>query len=69
MDILQTASLRSFQPRPSRGWFWLVLLAVIIFAAGIAPALAIGVSSINTVLTLIISIPVALAFLILAFWF
>jgi hypothetical protein len=47
----------------------MVLLAVIILAAGIAPALAMGVSSINTVLTLIISIPVALAFLILAFWF
>ena len=69
MDIQKTTSPRSFQPRPSRGWFWLILMAVIIFTVAIAPALSVGISSSNTVLTLIICIPVALVFLILAFWF
>ena len=69
MDIQPSASLRSFKPRPSRGWFWLILLAVIISALGIAPALMAGVASGSAKLTLIISIPVAFAFFMLALWF
>jgi len=42
---------------------------VIMIAVGIAPALAMGVSSGSAALTLIITTPVALAFLMLAFWF
>ena len=69
MDIQHSKPLKIFQPRPSFGWFWLVLMAVIIIGVGIAPTLAMGVSTSSTVLTLIISTPVALAFLVLAFWF
>jgi len=61
--------MRSFKPRSSHGWFWLILLAVIIIAVGIAPALALGAFSSSAVLTIIISVPVGLAFLILAFLF
>lgn len=58
-----------FKPRPSHGWFYLVLLAVIILALGVVPALSMGVYSTSTILTLVISIPISLAFLFLAFWF
>lgn len=61
--------IKTFRPRPSSGWFWLVLMATIITAVAIAPALAMGVSSKASLLTLIICIPVALGFLILASWF
>jgi hypothetical protein len=44
-------------------------MAAIIIAVSIVPALAVGLSSSNAVLTLIVCIPVAVAFLILAFWF
>ena len=60
---------KTFQPRPSHGWFWLVLMAVIIIAVAIAPVMAMGVSSRNARLTLIICLPVAVSFLLLAMWF
>ena len=69
MDIQADKPVITFRPRPSIGRFWLVLLAVIMIAVGIAPALAMGVSSGSAALTLIITTPVALAFLMLAFWF
>ena len=62
-------TITTFHPRPSRGWLWLVFMAVIITAVGIAPALAVGLSSGSAVLTLLVCVPVALAFVILAFWF
>lgn len=61
--------LQTFQPRPSSGWCWLVLMAAIIAAIAIAPALALGASSRSAILTLVICIPVTLAFLFLAIWF
>ena len=61
--------LRTFQPRPSSGWCWFVLMATIIIARPIVPALAMGVSPKSSLLTLIICIPVALGFMILAIWF
>lgn len=69
MNIRPGKPIRTFQPRPSFGWFWLILMAVIIIAFSIGPALAAGLSSNSTALTLIICIPIALAFLLLAFWF
>ncbi len=69
MDISRNKPITTFQPRPSSGRFWLVLMAVILIAIGIAPALSLGLTSSNAVITLIILIPVASAFLILAFWF
>ena len=69
MEDQKIESTRFFRPRPSYGWFWLVLMAAIIIAVSIVPTLAVGLSSSNAVLTLIVCIPVALAFLILAFWF
>ena len=69
MDIQAGKPIRIFKPRPSFGWFWLVLMAVIIGALGVAPALAMGVSSSSASLTLIICVPIALVFLILALWF
>ena len=59
----------SFRPRPSAGWAWLLVMAGVIGAVGVAPALAAGLSSGSVVLTLIITVPVALAFLTLAYWF
>ena len=44
-------------------------MALAIIAVSIAPALAMGVSSRNAILTLIICIPVAISFLLLAKWF
>lgn len=61
--------IQLFRPRPSIGWFWLVLMAVIISAVAIAPVLAAGLSSSSTVLTLFICVPIVLGFLILAWWF
>jgi amino acid transporter len=69
VDILQTTFPKSFQPRPSHGWVWLILMALVIIAVSIAPAMALGMSSRNAILTLIICIPIAITFLILAFWF
>ena len=69
MEIQSADSVRSFKPRPSYGWCWLILLAVLIGALGIAPALALGVDSTNARITLLISVPVTFVFLILAFWF
>jgi len=69
MEIQLADTVRSFKPRPSYGWCWLILLAVIIGALGIAPALALGIDSTNARITLLISVPVTVAFLILAFWF
>jgi len=69
MDAQLAKPIKTFKPRPSFGWFWLVLMALIIFAVAIAPALAMGLSSSSVILTVIICFLVALAFLILAFWF
>lgn len=69
MNATRVKPTRTFQPRPSHGWAWLIFMALIIIAVSIAPAVAMGVSSRNAILTLIICIPIALAFLILAFWF
>jgi len=60
---------KTYQPRPSYGWAWLVLMALAIIAVSIAPVMAMGVSSRNAILTLIICIPIAITFLILAIWF
>jgi ABC-type transport system involved in multi-copper enzyme maturation permease subunit len=69
MDIQTRKPIKFFRPRPSFGWLWLILMAVIIFAIAIAPALAMGLSSGSVILTVIICSVVALAFLVLAFWF
>ncbi|HLO14048.1 MAG TPA: PH domain-containing protein [Anaerolineales bacterium] len=69
MDTQLPNPTKTFQPRPSYGWAWLVLMALIIFVIAIAPALAMGLSSSSVILTVIICSLVALAFLILAFWF
>ncbi len=69
MDIQRVGSMRLFKPRPSYGWVWLAFLAVIIIALGIVPALAAGMAFASARLTLMISIPVAVAFILLAFWF
>ena len=61
--------MKIFRPRSSYGWAWLIFMAGIISVVSIAPVMAMGLSSSSTVLTLIICIPVALAFLVLAFWF
>jgi uncharacterized membrane protein YdbT with pleckstrin-like domain len=61
--------IRTFQFRPSAGWFWLILIAAIIIAVEVAPTMAMGVASSSAVLMLIICISVAFAFLILAIWF
>jgi hypothetical protein len=61
--------MTTFRPRPSFGWCWLVLMAAVIIAVAIAPVVALGISSQSALLTLVICIPVALAFLILACWF
>ncbi len=59
----------SFGPRPSHGWLWLLFMAAVIAALGIAPVMASGLYSGSAILTLVILIPVALAFLVLAVWF
>lgn len=69
MDIQQAVSVRSFKPRPSYGWFWLILMAVIIITLGIAPASVAGMNSSSAIITLIISVPVAFTFMVLALWF
>ncbi len=61
--------IMSFRPRPSRGWLWLLLMAAIIAGLGIAPVLGSGLYSGGAILTLVILVPVALAFLVLALWF
>ncbi len=69
MVIQLGKSVKTFRPRPSVGRLSLVIMAAIILALGVAPALALGPSSGNAMITLIIVVPVALAFLALAFWF
>jgi len=69
MNATRVKSTKTFQPRPSYGWAWLIFMALVIIAVSIAPIVAMGVSSRNTILTLIICIPIVIAFLILAFWF
>ncbi|HLO13873.1 MAG TPA: PH domain-containing protein [Anaerolineales bacterium] len=69
MDTQLHNPIKTFQPRPSYGWAWLILMAVIIFALAIAPALAMGLSSSGVIVTVIICSLVAVAFLVLAFWF
>jgi hypothetical protein len=62
-------STRIFQPRPSKGWVWLVFMALVLGAKSIAPVIATGLSPRNAILPLIICIPIAIAFLALAAWF
>ncbi len=69
MEKQNDTIIKTFQPRPSHGWLWLVVMAVIIIAVAVGPALVMEVSSRSSLLTLIICIPVALGFLVLAFWF
>jgi hypothetical protein len=69
MDTDQAPSYKVYRPRPSRGWAWLILMGAVILALAVAPVVAAGLSSRSSVLTLIICIPIALAFLILAAWF
>lgn len=61
--------IMSFRPRPSHGWLWLLFMAAVIAALGIAPVLGNGLYSGGAILTLVILVPVALAFLVLALWF
>ncbi len=69
MVIQLSKSVETFRPRPSVGRLSLVIMATVILALGAAPFLALGLTSGNAVLTLVIVVPVALAFLALAFWF
>ncbi len=69
MDLTMNKSIKIFYPRSSHGWVSLILMAVIIFAIAIAPALVMGLSSGSVILTVAICSVVALAFLVLAFWF
>ncbi len=61
--------IMSFRPRPSHGWLWLLFMAAVIATLGIAPMLASGVFSGSAILTLVILIPISVAFLVLALWF
>ncbi len=67
MNVHQ-APLRIFKPRSSHGWISLISMGMVIMAFGIAPAVASGLSVVSTV-TLLICVPVAMAFLVLAMWF
>lgn len=62
------APVRVFKPRASYGWISLVFMGMIIMAFGVAPAVASGLGLASTV-TLLICVPVAMAFLVLAMWF
>jgi uncharacterized membrane protein YhaH (DUF805 family) len=39
---LLSKTTKNFQPRHSRGWFWLILMAVMIIAVAVAPAMMFG---------------------------
>jgi PH (Pleckstrin Homology) domain-containing protein len=69
MDVIASKPTKTFKPRHSSGRAWLVLMAVVIIAIAIAPALIMGLSSSSTIVTLTICSLVAIAFLVLAFWF
>jgi hypothetical protein len=69
MDTQLPNPTKTFYPRPSYGWAWLALMAIVISALAIIPTLATGLSSTGIVLTLMICIPMAIAFLVLAVWF
>jgi PH (Pleckstrin Homology) domain-containing protein len=69
MDTQLPNPTKTFHPRPSYGWAWLVLMSIVISALAIIPALATGLSSTGPILTLIICVPVAIGFLVLAVWF
>ncbi len=69
MSMKQADFFKVFRPRPSHGWAWLVLMGIVILALAVAPALASGLASLSSALTLIICVPIALGFLLLAFWF
>lgn len=69
MNTTMVKLTKTFQPRPSNGWAWLILVALLIIALAIVPAVTTEVSSGNAILTLIICIPIAITFLILAFCF
>lgn len=69
MNIQTSKPIRIFRPRPSAGRLWLIFMAVTILAVTIFPALAAGSLTGSTILTLMICIPVALTFFLLALWF
>ncbi len=66
---LNQTEYQIFRPRASCGQLSLVLMAAVIAAFGIAPAMAAGLGTAGSNLTLIICAPVAVAFLALALWF
>ncbi len=65
----QEPQVRTFRPRPSRGWISLALMGLVVMALGISPALVAGLGTISSLATLVICVPVAVAFLALALWF
>ncbi len=65
----QQAKFQEFRPRASCGRVSLVLMGMVVMAFGIAPAVAAGLGSPGSLITLIICVPVAVAFLALALWF
>ena len=69
MNTQIVSSIQTFKPRPSAGWLSLLLMAGVILALGVAPVLAAGGSSTSALITLVILVPVASAFLVLALWF
>ncbi len=68
MNIPQ-AQIRIFRPRASYGWLSLMLMGLLVLAFSITPALAAGLSSVGSLLTLVICAPIAICFFLLALWF
>ncbi len=66
---VQQAKFQVFRPRASCGRVSLVLMGIVMMLFGIAPAAAAGLGSPGSMITLIICVPVAVAFLALALWF
>jgi hypothetical protein len=59
-----------FRPRPSLGWLWLVLVALLVWIIGLPPLL-LGANRpvLATVLMIVIPSAIALPLLVLAVWF
>lgn len=68
MNIRQV-HIRVFKPRASYGWLSLMLMGLVILALSVAPALATGLKSAASILTLIVCTPIAISFFLLALWF
>ena len=69
MNVVSSNPTKTFKPRHSSGQVWLVLMAGMIIAIAIVPALVMGLSSGSAIVTVMICSLVAAAFLILAIWF